>query len=130
MQGIARTAHIWAAWLTAAGVLLQGYLAGAAMAQLGGSGDFSTHVNVGYSLLGILSLAVLLTAFLGRFPRAQIGWSALLLVLYVVQTVLPLARADMPFLAALHPANAMIMLVLAVAIAVRARRISTGVAPA
>lgn len=123
MQSIARIIHVWAAWLSAGGVLLQGYLAGAALPGLGGSGDFSTHVNVGYSLMGLLALAVLVTALLGRFPRAHAGWSGLLLLLYVVQTSLPYARADAPAIAALHPLNAMLMFVLAVAIAVRARGI-------
>jgi hypothetical protein len=108
--------------LFAAGVLLQGYLAGAALPQLGGSGDFGTHVGIGYSLMGILALAVPVLAIVGRFRRAQIGWSALLLVLYIVQTSLPVARDSAPAIAALHPVNAMILLVLAVAIAVSARR--------
>jgi hypothetical protein len=122
MTDIARRAHVWAAWLFAGGVLLQGYLAGAALGQLGGSGDFSTHLTVGYTL-GILALAVLVLAAVGRFPRGQLGWSGLLLILYVVQTSLPFFRADMPAIAALHPVNAMVMLVLAVVIAVRGRRL-------
>jgi hypothetical protein len=121
-MAIARWAHVVSAWLFAAGVLLQGYLAGAALTQLGGSGDFGTHVGIGYSLMGILALAVPVLAIVGRFRRAQIGWSALLLVLYIVQTSLPVARESAPAIAALHPVNAMILLVLAVAIAVSGRR--------
>jgi len=122
MTDIARQVHVWAAWLFAAGVLVQGYLAGAALAQLGGSGDFGTHLNIGYTL-GIVALAVLVLAAVGRFPRSQVGWSGLLLILYVVQTSLPYLRADMPGIAALHPANAMVLLGLAVVIAVRGRRL-------
>ena len=125
MQGIARTAHVWLAWLFAAGVLVQGYLAGSGLAQLGGSGNFDLHRNVGYAL-GLVSLLVLVAAIVGRLSRAQIGWSGLLLILYVVQTSLPFMREDMPAIAALHPANAMIMLVLSVVIAVRARRDAAG----
>ena len=120
MIRIARWAHLVAAWLFAAGILLQGYLAGAALPQLNGSGNFETHISVGYTI-GILVLVVLVAALLGRLPRAQIGWSALLLVLYVVQTSLPYLRADSPAIAALHPLNAMVLLVLAVVVAVRAR---------
>lgn len=122
MTAIARWAHLASAWLFAAGVLLQGYLAGSALSQLGGSGDFGTHIEVGYTLMGILAIAVLLLALVGRFSRAQVGWSGLLFVLYVVQTTLPSARAGTPAIAALHPANAMLMLVIAVVIAVSARR--------
>ena len=122
MIAIARWAHLVSAWLYAAGVLLQGYLAGSALAQLGGNGDFGAHVGIGYSLMGLLALAVPLFAALGRMPRAHVGWSALLLLLYIVQTVLPLMRSSSPAVAALHPANAMVMLVLAVVVAVAARR--------
>jgi len=123
MNNIARLAHLAAAWLFAAGVLVQGYLAGAAMGQLGGSGDFSAHITIGYSLMGILALAVPILAIVGRFPRSQVGWSGLLLLLYIVQTSLPYARADTPAIAALHPVNAMILFVLALVVAVRARRL-------
>jgi hypothetical protein len=129
MTAIARWAHLVSAWLFAAGVLLQGYLAGAALAQLGGNGDFELHVGIGYSLMGLLALAVLLFAVVGRMPRAHVGWSGLLLILYIVQTALPLLRSSSPAIAALHPANAMVMLVLAVVVAVAARRQITG-APA
>lgn len=129
MQGIARTAHVGAVWLFAVGVLVQGYLAGGAIRELGGSGDFALHRDIGYSL-GLLALIVLVTAFLGRYTRAHIGLSALLLVLYIVQTSLPFLRGDAPAVAALHPVNAMAMLVLAVAIAVRARRAGAGEASA
>jgi hypothetical protein len=122
MTEIARQTHVGAAWLFAIGVLVQGYLAGAALGQLGGSGDFSLHQAVGYTL-GIVALAVLLLAMIGRFPRSQVGWSGLLLILYVVQTSLPYLRADTPAIAALHPAIAMVLLVLAVVVAVRGRRL-------
>jgi hypothetical protein len=126
MTAFARWAHLVSAWLFAAGVLLQGYLAGAAMAQLGGNGDFGAHVGIGYSLMGILALAVPVFAVVGRMPRAHVGWSGLLLLLYIVQTVLPVLRSNSPAFAALHPANAMIMLVLGVGVAVAARRQITG----
>jgi hypothetical protein len=122
MRSLARLAHLATAWLFVAGVLLQGYLAGAALAELGGSGDFSQHVSVGYTLMAVLAIGVLAFALLGRLPWAQLGLSVLLLILYVVQTSLPYARAEAPALAALHPAVAMILLVVAAVIALRARR--------
>ena len=128
MVGIARWAHLVSAWLFAAGVLVQGYLAGAALAQLGGNGDFELHVGIGYSLMGLLALAVPIFAVVGRFPRAHVGWSALILVLYIVQTVLPVLRSSSPAIAALHPVNAMVMLVVGVLVAVSARRQIAGVA--
>jgi hypothetical protein len=117
-----RWIHIAAAWLFAAGVLLQGYLAGQALTQLGGNGDFEAHRAVGYSLMGILALVVLFTAIVGRLPRQHVGLAVLLFVLYIVQTALPGARDSSPAIAALHPVNAMILLGLSVAIGFRARR--------
>ena len=123
MATYARWAHLGLAWIFSGGVLIQGYLAGAAMAQLGGSGDFAAHISVGYSLMGLLALAVLVSALIGRVPRGQVGLSLVLFVLYIVQTILPTARTSNPALAALHPANAMLLLVLAGVIGWRARRI-------
>jgi hypothetical protein len=120
----ARWIHTGAAWAFAAGVLLQGYLAGQALAQLGGNGDFATHREVGYTVLGILALVVLVAALIGRMPRRQVGWTVLLVVLYIVQTSLPLMRTDSPAIAALHPANAMLLLILAIFIGIRGRAIT------
>jgi hypothetical protein len=121
MREVFRRIHQVASWLFTAGVLLQAYLAGAAMTQLGGTGDFETHAGLGYSLMGLLALLVLVFSLLGRFPRRQIGLSVLLLLLYMVQTSLPLARDSSPLIAALHPANAMGLFVLALVVGIRAR---------
>ncbi len=91
-----RWAHVGAVWLFVVGVLVQGYLAGAALAQLGGTGDFGAHVSFGYTVMGLLALAVPLTALVGRLPRRQVGLSIGLLLLYIVQTVLPNARDSAP----------------------------------
>jgi hypothetical protein len=123
MLAIARRVHLATAWLFAAGVLVQGYLAGTAIAELGGSGNFGLHVQVGYTVMAVLAIGVPIFALLGRLPRAQVGLSLVLLILYVVQTSLPYARASSPGIAALHPALAMVLLGVAVAIAVRAGRL-------
>jgi len=119
-----RWAHLVFAWLFVLGVLLQAYLAGAALAQLGGTGDFGTHISFGYSVMGLLALGVLVTALVGRAPRREVGLSVALFILYVVQTALPNARTSAPWIAALHPANAMILLVLGAVIGWRARAIA------
>jgi len=118
-----RWIHLASAWLFGAGVLLQGYLAGQALTQLGGSGDFETHRSIGFSVMGILALVVLVAALVGRVPRPQVGLSVALFVLYIVQTSLPGMAGSSPAIAALHPVNAMLLLGVAVAIGVRARRI-------
>jgi hypothetical protein len=124
MIAFGRWAHMATAALFAAGVVLQAFLAGVGLTQLGGSGDFSTHIAVGYSLMALLALAVLVFAIVGRVPRRQVAWSIGLIVLYVVQTSLPFARDSSPVIAALHPANAMVLLLVAVGIAWRAGAIA------
>jgi hypothetical protein len=121
-----RWVHVGAAWLFVAGVLVQGYLAGQALTQLGGNGDFEAHRSIGFTIMGILALVVLLAALVGRLPRTHVGLSVLLLILYVVQTSLPGMAGSSPAVAALHPVNAMVLLGLAVAIGFRARRIAQG----
>jgi hypothetical protein len=125
MKAWGRWIHIGAAWLFAGGVLVQGYLAGQALTELGGAGDFEAHRSFGYTVMGVLALVVLVAALLGRLPRGQISLSVLLFVLYIVQTALPNARTSAPGVAAFHPANAMLMLVLAVVIGWRARTVGT-----
>ena len=120
-----RWVHVGAAWLFAGGVIIQAFLAGTALTQLGGSGDFSAHTSFGYSVMGLLALVVLLTALIGRLPRSQVGLSVGLLLLYIVQTSLPYARDSAPLIAALHPANAMVLLAVAIFIGWRARRFAT-----
>lgn len=119
-MSIPRRIHRWLAWLFAAGILVQGYLAGAAMVELGGSGDFVHHIAFGYGTMGLLALGVLVSAVVSRATRAQIGLSVGLVGLYVVQTFLPSARSDAPVLAALHPLNAIVLFGGACLIAMRA----------
>jgi len=119
---MARSLHALAAWLLAASVIVQAFLAGAAMTNLGGDGDFNTHIGFGYSVPGLLALIVLLTAVVARLGRTQIGLSAGLLILYIVQTSLPYAKADSPLIAALHPANAFLLFAAAIYVARRQTR--------
>ena len=109
-----RQIHAVVAWLFVATILYQVYLAGAAIANLGGSGDFKTHMEFGYTIVGLAALGVLLTAVIARMPRRDIGWSFGLLLLYVIQTILPGFKADAPWIAALHPVNAMLLFGLSV----------------
>ena len=108
-----RRVHAVAAAIFVAVIVVQVVLAGMAISNLGGSGDFSTHIEFGYTEVGLAVLAVLVTALLARRPRRDVGISVGLFVLYIVQTLLPAAKASIPFVAALHPLNAMVLFALA-----------------
>ena len=106
-----RRLHAWAAILWVVAIVMQVVLAGLAIGNLGGSGDFGTHIDVGYTI-GIIQLVTLILAFPARLPRRDIGISAGILVLYIVQTLLPGFRSDASWIAALHPVNAMFLFTL------------------
>ena len=106
--------HAAAAALFVAAIVTQVFLAGVALANLGGSGDFSAHIEFGYVWVGLASLALVLTAIAARRPRRDVGIAVGLLVLYIVQTMLPNARTSAPWVAALHPVNALFLFGLAV----------------
>jgi hypothetical protein len=122
----ARLVHPWLAWVFVGTVLLQVFLAG--LALFAGAG-FEAHREAGYTYPGIAALAVLIAAIVGGAGRREIGLAFLLLVLYVVQTILPALRADLPVVAALHPVNAVALFTLGAVIAVRARRLTIATPP-
>jgi len=122
VERLARQAHAAAAMLFVVGVAVQVFLAGAALTQLGGLGDFRTHADFGYTVVGVLALAVLLTAIGARAGRRAVAATFGLLVLYVIQTALPALRSGAPLIAALHPLNAVLLFPLGGIIATRAIR--------
>ncbi|MBC7284586.1 DUF6220 domain-containing protein [Hoeflea sp.] len=106
------------AWLVAGGLVTQAYLAGLGVF---GTQGFALHSLFG----GFLSLPIIGLVFCGwlgstgrpcRFP------ASLLLALYLLQIVLVVAGmgAGLAWLAALHPANALMMLVVTLAVLRRA----------
>ena len=101
--------HAAAAILFVVAILVQVFLAGAALTNLGGSGNFSTHTEFGYTGIGIAWLILLITGLVARRPRAEIGITLLILVLYIVQTLLPTFKTSTPAVAALHPVNALLL---------------------
>jgi hypothetical protein len=116
-----RRLHAVAAWVFVAAIVVQVFLAGAAIPQLGGSGVFASHVDFGYTI-GLFALLVVVTAVIARAGRQAIGISLALLVLYIIQTLLPGFHKDIPAAAALHPVNALVLFALAVWYARRAWR--------
>ena len=99
----ARIGFVAAVWLFVACAVGQVFLAGIGVFGLP-AGDFTAHRDWGYTF-GYLVLVILILAIVGRFPRRMIGLSALLLVLFSLQSVFVGIRADYPSVAALHPAE-------------------------
>ena len=108
MQSVLRQIHAAVAWLLVGSIVVQVWLAGAAIPQLGGNGSFETHRNVGYAI-GLITLVLLLTALPSGLGRRRILQSLGIFVLYIVQSSLP--YMGMNAIEALHPVNAVVMFV-------------------
>ena len=106
---LTRQVHAGVAWLLVAALLVQVWLAGSAIPQLGGSGSFTTHRDFGY-LIGLLSLILVIAAVMARAGRRRILQAVGILGLYVVQSSLPYMDPGLPAAAALHPVNAVLMI--------------------
>jgi hypothetical protein len=112
----ARIGFALLAWLFVALTVVQVYLAGTAVEQLGGTKDFSTHQAMGFVLM-IIALVQLVLSFAGRLPVRMIGASALILALIIVQSIL--VRMVPPNIEALHPVNGFLIAVVGLWIAWR-----------
>ena len=99
--------HAWAAVVWVGAIIVQVFLAGLAITNLGGSGDFSTHMDFGYNI-GFIALIVLVLAIVAKRPRRDIGIAAAIVLLYIVQILLPNFKS-VPAIAAVHPVNAMLL---------------------
>ncbi len=110
------------AWLVVGGLLLQVYLAGAA---LFGAASFQPHRALGDGLAGAI-VALLIVALVARSGRRVVGLAAVLTALVIVQLALPSARSALPLLAALHAVNAVALVAVAVAIASASHQAAVG----
>jgi hypothetical protein len=115
----ARTAYLVVAWLFVACLVVQVFLAG--MGVFAGVENFATHREFGY-LFGWLTLILIALAIIGRLGRRLIWLSVLVFGLFVLQSVFVALRETAPAVAALHPVNGFLILLIAISIAQRARR--------
>src|SRR5258707_13510059 len=106
MQRTISQIHQWLARIFLAGLLLQFYLAGAA---LFGVGSFQPHRMLG-DVLTMLAILFPVLAVVGRLEWRLIGLSMLLVFLTIVQIMLPSLRGSASWIAALHPVNALALL--------------------
>ena len=107
MQSVMRQVHAAVAWVLVGSIVVQVWLAGMAIPQLGGgSGSFETHRTFGY-LIGLVTLVLFLSALPTGLGRRRILQSAGILGLYVVQSSLP--YMGIASIEALPPVNAVVM---------------------
>ena len=114
-----RAALAVVAGLFAVLILVQVFLAG--LGVFDDPESFVTHRNFGY-LIGWFTVLMLVLAIAGRAGRRLIGLAALSLVQMALQSVFVVLRTDMPAIAALHPVNGVLLLLVVVTVAREAWR--------
>ena len=116
-RSIPRTIFLGATWLFVACCVIQVFLAG--LGVFDDASAFITHRDFGY-LFGWLVLVMLVAAIVGRMGRVYIGGAVLIVVLFTLQSVFVALRTDMPAVAALHPLNGFVILLVGVLLGWRA----------
>lgn len=112
-RDVARTGLAVVAGLFVACLFLQIFLAG--LGVFDGAARFVTHREFGYAI-GWLTLVMLILAIVGRVPGKLIGLTGLMLLLFALQSVFVAVRTDYPVVAALHPLNGVVLLLVAIAV--------------
>jgi len=116
-----RRLFLAASWLFVACLIGQVYLAGMGVF----AGSFENHRNLGY-MIGLLPIVMFLFGLLGRVGRLDIGLTAVLFLQGILQSVFILQRDSAPAVAALHPVNGVLMLIVGLYLAIDAWRLLRG----
>ncbi len=116
---IARPIHLVVAWLFVIGLLVQVFLAG--MGVFSSATEFATHRDFGY-LLTLLPVVLIVTGLVGGFGRWEVIAAAVMFVQFILQSILVFQRDSVPAIAALHPVNGFLILLIAIWLATDAWR--------
>ena len=108
------------AWLFVACSIIQVFLAGLGVFE--NPARFVTHRDFGYTFSALV-LALIILAIVGRMGRRVIGLTLLLLVMFVLQSVFVAFRTSQPMIAALHPVNGFLIILVGIVLAREGRRV-------
>ena len=114
MRPIARQLHAVIALLFIAALLIQVWLAGRGVFE--SPIVFATHRDVGYTL-SLFPIVLLVLWLLGGMGRRVAILAAVIFGLFILQSVLVVMRDSSPAIAALHPVNGFLIVLLAVVLA-------------
>jgi hypothetical protein len=129
MRSAMRTVFLAISVLLVAGLFVQVFLAG--LGVFDSAARFATHRDFGYTL-ELLAMALIVVGLLGRVPRRQVGLSVVILLLFFLQSIFVVLRSDQPMIAALHPVNGFVILLLSIVLAREAwlsRKVSAAASP-
>lgn len=125
MRPIARNVHTVIAWLLVAALVIQVWLAGRGVFE--SPSVFATHRDVGYTI-SLFPIVLLVLGFLGGLGRRVAIMAALIFALMILQSAFVVMRASSPAIAALHPVNGFLILLVAIMLARESWTIRTGTA--
>jgi Family of unknown function (DUF6220) len=114
MRPIARQLHAVIAWIFVAALVVQVWLAGRGVFE--SPTVFATHRDVGYTL-SIFPIVLLVLGLLGGMGRRVAILAAVIFGLFILQSVLVVMRESSPAVAALHPVNGFLIVLLGVVLA-------------
>jgi len=114
MRPIARQLHAVIALLFIAALLIQVWLAGRGVFE--SPIVFATHRDVGYTL-SLFPIVLLVLGLLGGMGRRVAILAAVIFGLFILQSVFVVMRDSSPGIAALHPVNGFLIVLLAVVLA-------------
>lgn len=109
------------AWLFVGCVVAQIFLAG--LGTFNSAADFRTHTEFGY-LFGWLTLGLLAVALAARLGRRLVAAALALLVLFALQSLFVAVRDGASFVAALHPLNGFLILLIGIVAARESSRLA------
>jgi len=124
MQSTARMLHMVVAWLTVAALVVQVWLAGRGVFDTTG---FDAHRSLGYTI-SILPIALLVLGLAGGMGRRIALMAVAIFLLIILQSVFVALRESQPAVAALHPVNGFLILLVAIVLARDSTRMRTATA--
>jgi hypothetical protein len=114
MRSAARLIHVILSLLLAAGLVVQVFLAGLGVFE--SPARFTIHRDFGYTL-SFLPLLLIIAGLVGGMGRRVALLALAAGLLFVLQSVFVAFRASAPVVAALHPVNGFLILLIALVIA-------------
>ena len=114
MRPIVRWAHVGLAWLFVVGLVAQVFLAGRGVFDP--SAGFQPHVGLGYTL-SLIPILLAILGLVGGMGRRLAVFAVVAFGLFILQSVFVAMRTSTPTIAALHPLNGFLILLIALVIA-------------
>ena len=106
MRRIARFIYVGVSCVELVALFIPIFIAG--MALFVRNSYWSSHVNIGWAA-GWPILLLIITGLLGWIPRRLTAWLVAMLLLHIAHTSLPTFKAEAPFVAAVHPVTAVML---------------------